>query len=159
VNDGNAAHNGVATLGSDDFQAAIAAIDSAYLESPKAAWIMNRRTLAAVANIKSSTGQPIGLVQYVDGKPFILGIPAKVSPSMPDMGASNVSVILGDFQYWLTRLVVSGENNIGLKTYFEGPGLAENGNVAVNCFVRADGALLYTDNGSPAPFQPIQHHS
>ena len=160
VNDGNAAHTGVTTLGSDDFAAAIAALDSAYLESPKACWAMNRRTLATVANIKSSTGQPIGLVQYAGKKPTIMGLPVKISPSIDDLGASKTPVILGDFSFWCTRLVTADETDgIGLYTYREADSLIENGNVGLACFSRAGGTLLYSDTGSPAPFITIRNHS
>jgi HK97 family phage major capsid protein len=82
-------------LGSIDFINAIAAIDSSYLESPKAAWVMNRRTIAAVAGIVDKMGNLLNLVQYAGKKPYILGVPVKISPSMDDISISNTPVLGG----------------------------------------------------------------
>jgi HK97 family phage major capsid protein len=149
---------GANSLGSQDFANLVADLDSAYLDSPKAAFIMNRKTLGAVNGLVDKQGHPAEIVQYVDGKPFILGIPVKVSPSMEDIGPSNIPVILGDFSYWATRLVMA-DDNVGLRTYREADGLIENGNVGLSCFMRAGGALLYHDTGSPAPFAILRCHS
>jgi hypothetical protein len=37
------------------------------------------------------------------GQPFILEIPVKISPSMPNIGASTTPVVLLDGTYWATR--------------------------------------------------------
>jgi HK97 family phage major capsid protein len=83
------------------------------------------------------------------GQPFILEIPVKISPSMPNIGASTTPVVLLDGTYWATRLVVDDE--IGLQVYREAPALVEQGNVGLGCFCRAGGVLLYNDVSSPAP--------
>jgi HK97 family phage major capsid protein len=157
INDGTGA-TGANSLGSQDFDNLIADLDSAYLDSPKAAFIMNRTTLGAVNSVVDKMGHPAGIVQYVDGKPFINGIPVKISPSMENIGPSNIPVILGDFSYWATRLVMA-DDNVGLMVYREADGLIENGNVGLSCFMRAGGALLYKDTGSPAPFAILRCHS
>ena len=118
---------------------------------------MNRHTLATVASITNKFGDNLNLVQWVGKKPYIYGIRVRVSPSMPSIGASNVPVVLGDCSFWLTRLVT--DENSGLLVYREAPGLIENGNIGIGAFVRAGGALLYTDTSSPSPFVPIQNHS
>jgi HK97 family phage major capsid protein len=148
---------GANSLGSVDFQNAMSQIDSAYLESDKAAWLMNRQTLASVAGVITKYGQPLDLVKWVGNVPYIYGVRVRVSPSMPSIGPSDVPVVLGDFSYWCTRLVT--DDNAGLLVYREAPGLIESGNIGVGCFCRAGGALLYNDTGSPAPFVPIQNHS
>ena len=76
---------------------------------------------------------------------------------MDNIGASKVPVILGDFSYWVTRLVNS--ENLGLTVIREADNLVEKGNVGVVCFFRADGALAFNDSSSPAPFVPLQCHS
>jgi HK97 family phage major capsid protein len=147
----------VNSLGSADFAAAIDEIDQAYLESPKCAWFMNRKTLNKVSNIVNKFGNLLNLVQYVDGQPFIYGIPVRICPSMDSVGASNVPVVLGDGTYWATRLV--NDENSGIRVYSEATGLVEYGNVGLSCFMRADGELLYSDLSSPPPFTYIRNHS
>jgi HK97 family phage major capsid protein len=149
---------GANSIGSIDFANLVADLDSAYLDSPKAAFIMNRTTLGAVNAIVDKQGHPAEIVQYVDGQPFILGIPVKISPSMEGIGPSNIPVLLGDFSYWATR-IVTADDNVGLRVYREANGLIENGNVGLGCFTRAGGALLYHDTGSPAPFAILRCHS
>jgi HK97 family phage major capsid protein len=159
ANDGSSA-TGANSLGSADFANAIAALDSAYLESPKCAFVMNRRTFAAVASLTDKMGQLLRLVQYAGKKPYIYGVPVKISPSVDDIGISNTPVILGDFNFWCTRLVTADDvDGIGLYTYKESDSLIESGNVGLSCFSRAGGALLYSDTGSPAPFITIRNHS
>jgi HK97 family phage major capsid protein len=156
-NDGIVGNTGANSLGSPDFAAAFNQLDQAYANSPKVAWLMNRSTLATVSGQLDKYGQLLNLVKYVDGQPQILGIPVKICPSMDSIGASKTPVILGDLSYWATRLVV--DDNAGVTVYTNAPGLAENGNVGLRCFARADGALLYQDSDSPSPFVMIQNHS
>jgi HK97 family phage major capsid protein len=157
VNTGVSADTGANSLGSEDFAAAFADLDDAYASSPKAAWLMNRRTLANVSGIVDKAGQQLNLVKYVDGKPEIYGIPVKICPSMDNYGASNVPVVLGDLNYWVTRLVI--DENVGLAVYSNAPNLAEYGKVGIRAFVRAGGGLAYSDLGSPSPFVIIRNHS
>ncbi len=151
------AETGQTSLGSADFLAAINALDQAYLASPKCAWLMNRKTLNTVSSIISKQGLLLNLVQWVDGEPFIYGIPVKICPSMPNMGASANSVVLGDLNYWATRLIVGADS--GVRVYKEANFLVEQGEFGLKTFVRADGNLLYSGSGSQAPFTFIQQHS
>lgn len=148
---------GLTSLGSADFEAAYNAIDAAYLASDKAAWFMNQKTLAKVAGIVTKQGMQLNLVQYINGKPFIYGVPVKICPSLPGFGSGNIPVVLGDGSYWATRLITDEQS--GIKVYSEAPGLIENGKVGLRTFVRAHGALLYSDTNAPSPFIMIQTHS
>jgi HK97 family phage major capsid protein len=148
---------GANSLGVADFANAVAALDSAYLESDKIMWMLNRKTLGYVNSLVSKQGTPVELVKYVDGQPYILGIPCKVSPAMPNIGASATPVVLLDGTYWATRLVVDDE--VGLQVYRESPNLIEQGNVGLGVFARAGGVLLYNDVSSPSPAIVIQNHS
>ena len=151
------AETGANSIGTIDLANVLENLDSAYLSSPKTAWCMNRKTLGYLNGLVSKMGTPIDIVKYVDGEPHIYGIPVKISPSMDNIGASKVPVLLGDFSYWVTRLVKN--ENLGLTVIREAPGLVENGNVGVVCFFRADGALAFNDTSGPAPFVPLQCHS
>jgi HK97 family phage major capsid protein len=159
VNDGGAS-TGANSLGSQDFSNALAALDEAYASSPKCAWAMNKKTLAAVSGQLDKYGNLLDLVQYdADGNPTIFGIKVVICPSMPSIGASNVSVVLGDFSYFATRIVTDGSS--GIKVFTEAPGLAEYGKVSLRTFVRADSNILWTpgDGTSNCPFVQIRHHS
>jgi len=156
VNTGGS-ETGTTSIGSADFASALADLDDAYANSPKCAWLMNKKTLANVAGIVTKYGQPLDLVKNVDGQPFILGIPVKICPSMDNIGNGKNPVVLGDLSYWATRLVADPLS--GIQVINEAPGLVENGKMGLACFFRADGELLYNDTGSPAPFVMIQNHS
>jgi len=148
--------SGATSLGSEDFTAALGALDKAYF-GPKTAWLMNQKTLATIAGIVDKYGNILQLVKYIDGEPTIFGVPVKICPSMDSIGASKVPVVLGDLSYWATRLILDGMS--GIKVYREAPGLIENGNVGFRTFVRAHGALLYSGATSQSPFQFIRNHS
>jgi HK97 family phage major capsid protein len=156
ANDGSGS-NGANSLGTDDFVAAFNSLDNTYANSPKCAWLMNRKTLATVSGLKSKQGDLINLVKYIDGVPTILGIPVKICPSMDNIFPSNVPVVLGDLSYWATRLIV--DDMSGIRIYREAPGLIENGNVGFRTFVRAHGALLYSGATAQSPFVYIRNHS
>ena len=147
---------GANSIGSDDLKAAINAIDSAYINE-RTAWLMNQKTLAALSGQLTKYGQILDLVKYVGGKPFIFGIPVKICPSLDDIGASKVPIVLGDLSYWATRLIVAPDF-AGIKVYREAPGLIENGNVGFRTFVRAHGTLL-SSSTTQTPFVFIRNHS
>jgi HK97 family phage major capsid protein len=148
---------GVNSIGSADIAAMYEALDSAYF-GPKTAWMCNQKTLGYLASgIITKYGQPLDLVKYVDGQPTMLGLPIKISPSLANISASSVPLLLGDFSYWVTRLIV--DDKAGLVVYKEAPGLIEQGNIGMRSFCRADGNLAWTDTSSPAPIQYLRMHS
>jgi HK97 family phage major capsid protein len=144
------------SLGSPDFANALAELNPAYL-GPNTAWLMNFTTLVNLLALVDKYGEPLRLVQYVDGVPTIFNIPVRICPSMPNTTSASTPVILGDCSYWATRVVQN--DNVGIQVYREAPGLIENGNIALRLFARADGNLLYTDTSAPCPFVMIQQHS
>lgn len=155
VNDGTS--SGATTLDTAAFGSALQQLDDAYANSPRCAWIMNKKTLATVASQLDKQGRLVDLVKYVDGRPFIHGIPVKIAPSMDNLGSAKNPVVLGDLSFWATRLATGEES--GIQVIKEATGLIEYGKVALRAFLRADGALLYNDSSSPAPFIIIQNHS
>jgi HK97 family phage major capsid protein len=156
VNDGSSA-TGANSLGSPDFADAIQQLDDSYAQSPKAAFFMNKKTLATLEALVDKVGRPLRLVNYDQGWPCIMGFRVRICPSMDNIGASKIPVILGDGRYWVTRLVVDDQS--GIRIYREAPGLIENGKIGFRTFVRADGSMLYTDSSAPSPFVAIQNHS
>jgi HK97 family phage major capsid protein len=156
ANDGGTS-TGANSLGTDDFAAAFQTIDEAYLASPRAAWFLNRHTLGQLEQIKDKMGAPVKLVDYSTGVARIYGIRVRICPSMDNIGASNVPVVLGDGSFWATRLVQ--DDLTGIRVYTNAPGLIEQGNVGLRTYVRADGALLWKDASSPSPFVLVRNHS
>ena len=116
---------------------------------------MSDDTLVYLSQLLNKQGNPI--VQWQGPEAFIYGKAVRVSPSMDSIGAKNHPVIFGDGSYWLTRCVV--DVNSYVRMVQEASGLAENGLVALQMFVRYGGSLLYTDASSPAPFGILQDHS
>jgi HK97 family phage major capsid protein len=156
TNDGST-NTGSNSLGSEDFQTALQNLDDAYANSPSCAWLMNKKTLATVAGQLDKYGNVLRLVEYVNGAPYIFGIPVRICPSMDNVGNSKNPVVLGDLRYWCTRLVVDASS--GIQVINEASGLVEYGKVGLRAFMRADGELLYSDTSSPAPFVIISNHS
>jgi HK97 family phage major capsid protein len=154
-NDGAAA-TGANSLGSADFQAALSALDDAYASSTKCAWAMNKKTFAAVSGQVDKYGNILDLVRYIDGVPTVFGIKVIICPSVPNIGASNVPVVLGDFSYFATRIVT--DQNTGIRVYKEATGLVEAGKVGLGTFLRADSNVLWQGSG-PSPFVQIRNHS
>jgi HK97 family phage major capsid protein len=154
-NDGST-NTGANSIGSVDLSSALSDLDSAYINS-NTAWLMNQKTLAALSGQNDKYGNILNLVKYIDGVPTIFGIRVAICPSMDNIGASLTPIVLGDLSYWATRLVV--DDSTGIRVYSEAPGLVENGNVGLRCFLRADGGLLYSDTSSPSPFISIRCHS
>ena len=156
ANDGST-NTGANSLGSTDFMNALSDLDDAYANSPRCAWLMNKKTLANVSGIVTKYGQPLDLVKWIDGQPTIYGIPVRICPSMDNIGNGKNPVVLGDLSYWATRLIA--DKSSGFQVIKEAPNTIEYGNVGLISFVRADGHLLWSDTGSPAPFVVIQTHS
>jgi len=144
------------SLGTPDFASAFKTLDPAYMQSSKIAWMMNMSTLGTLMRVNDKYGRPI--IDFVNGARQILGIPIKICPSLPNISSASTPVILGDWSYWATRLVV--DDNAGIAVYKEAPGLIENGNIGLRAFMRADGQLLWKGNSNgPCPFVMIQNHS
>jgi HK97 family phage major capsid protein len=156
ANDGSA-NTGANSLGSPDFSAALEQLDSAYI-GDRTRWLMNQKTLATLSGQLNKFGDILSLVKYIDGVPTIFGIKCGICPSMDDIGASNIPVVLGSCDRWITRLI-SDTVGAGLKTFSEAPNLVEKGVVGISCFLRADGALLWSDSSSPSPFVMIRNFS
>jgi HK97 family phage major capsid protein len=156
VNDGSAA-TGANSLGSPDFAAAIKELDDAYVQNPKVAWFMNKKSLATLEALVDKVGRPLRLVTYDQGWPCIMGIRVRIAPSMDDIGVSKIPVVLMDGAYWITRLVT--DETSGIRAYSEAPSLAEQGKIAFRVFARADGVLAYVGGGAPSPAVAIQNHS
>ena len=146
---------GATSVGSADIANLYYALDEAYRDSPKCAWLMSSGTLGKLAAIVTAQGLPI--VQWQGPEAWILGKPVRISPSMPSIGAQNVPILFGALDYFCVRCSVDPITRVQL--YKETPGLVEKGKFGLRAYVRYDSALLYSDTGSPAPIVYLQNHS
>ena len=152
---------GNTTVGTGDLTAAFENIDPAYL--PNSSWLMSHKTLAAISGIVTKYGMPLAhnfLRFDDDGNAFILGRPVYLDVAMPSLGASNIPIVFGQLDFWVTQLVSSESDfGTGIKVITEANGLVENGLFLLKSFARATGVLAYTDTSSPAPLTYIANHS
>jgi HK97 family phage major capsid protein len=155
ANDGSAA-TGATSIGSDDLANMIAKLDPMYLGSSKVAFGMNLSTFTTLLKLKDQDGRP--LVDFVNGARYIFGVPIKIAPNLPTIGASAYgTIVLGDWSFWATRLVNSPDDG-GVQVFTER--YAEQGKVGMRMFGRADGGILWDgDVNSQCPFVVLQQHS
>lgn len=88
-----------------DLNDVIGALKSGYLNG--AAWLMNRKTKAALRKAISTTGQPL----WPANDALLLGYPVYLSDEMPDVATGAKPVLFGNFK----RAVVIGDRG-GLQT-------------------------------------------
>ena len=157
------AESGATSIGSADIAALYYSVDAAYRANPKTAFLMADSTLQYLDGLVTKYGQPLNLVKWDDGEPFIFGKPVKISPTVPALGSSNVVCLFGDLSYWVTKIVTGiGGNGTPLgyvQSYTEGPGMIENGLVGFRAFLRAGGVLAVQDSASPSPINYLRCHS
>jgi HK97 family phage major capsid protein len=150
-NDGSGA-TGANSIGLIDLEGLLAAVDSAYLASPKCFWAMSFSTLTKLWGVKDKQGHNILPVQYnALGEPLLYGLRVAVCPSMPSIGAGNTPIALGDFGRFIVRGV---KNSMRVARFDER--WAEYFQVGFEAFLRADAGLAVTP-GSPSPIQYIQN--
>ena len=149
------AETGATSVGSADIANLYYALDEAYRDSPKCAWLMSSGTLGKLAAITTKQGLPI--VQWQGPEAWILGKPVRISPSMPSVGAQNVSICFGDLSYFVVRCSVDAQTRVQL--YKETAGLVEKGLFGLRAFVRYDSGLMFSDTGSPSPIVYLVNHS
>ncbi len=121
----------------EDLVDLIASVDQAY--HPNARWMFNANTWAAVKKLKDGNGRPLWVPDIATGSGTLLGFPYVINPDMPDMAASEKSIIFGDFKAAYTARLVNG---IQLRRSEER--YLEYFQVAFVAFQRADGAVVDT---------------
>jgi len=115
-------------------------VDPAYRASPRARWMFNDSTLAAIRKLKDGQGNYLWQMGDVRvGEPAqILGHPYSVNQAVADIGTSAKPVIFGDFGKYVVRKVL-GFQVLTLRERY-----AENFQVGFVGFKRFDGELLNT---------------
>lgn len=156
---GSAAPQGVVVGGTKGVDAAVNAItydnlvDLYHSVDPEyrknAVWMLNDSTLKALKKLKDTEGAYIFQPSLRDGEPStILGKRFIVNNSMPEIGASNKSVVFGDFKKYLVRRVKGFSVKRLVERY------ADLNATAFILFARMDGRVL--DAGTN-PLKYLQH--
>jgi HK97 family phage major capsid protein len=156
VPQGAGANDGVSTsvnsIGSADIANLYYALDEAYRDSPKCAWLISSTTLGKLSAIVTKMGLPV--VQWQGPEAWILGKPVRISPSMPSPGQLMSPIIFGDLSYYHVRATP-----VKVQQYKELPGLVENGKIGLRCLVRYDGQLCFGDSAGTSPCVYLTTHS
>lgn len=105
-----------------------------------ASWIFNPATAGAVRKLKDSNGRYLWQPSLQVGQPDNFdGKPVYVTAGMPDMAASSVPVLFGDFSYyWITER--GGRVFQTLKERY-----ADVGQIGFRGYERVDGALTLSE--------------
>lgn len=129
---------GTSAITSDEIIDLLHSVDPAYRSSPRARWMFNDSTLAAIR--KLTDGQGNYLWQMGDirvGEPAtILGHPYSINQAMDNIGTSNKPIVFGDFSRFIVRKVM-GFQVLTLRERY-----AENFQIGLVGFKRFDSELL-----------------
>jgi HK97 family phage major capsid protein len=86
--------------GTDLLNSLYGSLAEPYIEGGSVAFLAKNATITTIRNLKASTGELVGNA-YVNNSPA----PFYVDPSVPALGASAKSVLVGDFSRFYVRLV------------------------------------------------------
>jgi HK97 family phage major capsid protein len=125
-------------------------IDPAYISSSKFYWAMNFSTLIYLFKLSATTGQKLVKPRVdTNGNWLLFEKPIAICPSFANIGANNVPIACGDFSKLIVRTV---KGSMALKRYEQSIGLAENGLVAFEGFIRSSAGLLVA-SGADSPIK------
>lgn len=119
------------------------AVDPAYRNSPKARFMMNDSTLAAVRKLKDGQGNylwQMGNVQ-VGAPDVLLGKPVVVNQDMASIATGNKVMVFGDFSYFYIRRV--GSPVIGVMRERFWPDLGIAGLIRFDSEIGQSGAIKH----------------
>jgi HK97 family phage major capsid protein len=120
-----------AGMGTDLLNSLVASLAEPYVQEGPTAFLMRNATRAAVANLKTSTGDLVGS-QYMSTSPY----PFLVDPNMAAMGVSAKSVIFGDWSRYFVR--IAG----GLRFERDDSYAFQSDLASFRCLLRLDAALV-----------------
>lgn len=121
---------------SDEIIDLLHSVDPAYRASPKARWMFNDTTLAAIRKLKDGSGMYIWQMGDIrTGEPgSLLGYNYSVNQAMVNAATGTKPIIFGDFsKYWVRKV---GAPVLGVRREYYWPDLGIAG------IVRLDGELL-----------------
>ena len=112
---------------------------------PRATWMMNSNTAAAVRQLKASgTGEYLWQPSLAAGQPpTILGRPVVINNSMADLGASAKPMLFGDLSFfWIADFAVDETGNTGIYVQRLNELYAASGQVGFRWFKRFDSHVM-----------------
>lgn len=129
---------GTAAITGDELIDLFHSVDPAYRASPKARFMFNDSTLAAIRKLKDGQGNYLWQMGDVRvGAPgTLLGQPYSVNQAMASLATGNKVVLFGDFSKYYVRKV--GSPVIGVRREYYWP------NIGLAGVVRLDGDLIQT---------------
>jgi HK97 family phage major capsid protein len=129
------------------------AVDPAYLNSDKAAFMMNWTTLLSLWKLRGANGRLVFPPDFDDdGTPVLVGFPVGIAPSLPNVGASAVPIYFGDFAYFLTRVVLP-QAAISI----DRESRAEWGQTVFRAMLRAQGTVLLSAASTTHPIAGLKN--
>jgi HK97 family phage major capsid protein len=120
-----------AGMGTDLLNSLYGSVAEPYTLSPATAFLLRNATRTAIANLKTSAGEPVG-TGYLNAAPA----PFLVDPFVSAMGASAESVVFGDWSRYVVR--IAG----GLRYERSDDFGFQNDLVSFRAIIRLDGALV-----------------
>lgn len=129
---------GVAAFTADEIIDLLHSVDPAYRASPKARFMFNDTTLAAIRKLKDGNGQYIWSMGDIRaGEPGrLLGFNYSVNQAMVNAATGTKPIVFGDFSKYYVRKV--GSPVIGVRREYYWP------NIGLAGIVRLDGDLIQT---------------
>jgi HK97 family phage major capsid protein len=143
---------GAAAITADNIFDLFASVNSAYLESTKVGWLMNRATFTAIQKLPTADAHKVFPPAFDDkGRPLLLGLSVNISPSVPGIGTGNKSVLFGDLGTFIVRIVADSFRVKRLEErYMELLMLGFLGYARVN-------SVLARATGADSPVKFLQH--
>lgn len=125
-------------LAADEIIDLLHSVDPAYRTSPRARWMFNDTTLAAIRKLKDGEGNYLWQVGNIRRRApaQILGHPYSINQAMADAATTTKPIVFGDFSRYVVRKVGGFEVLVLRERY------AENFQVGLIGFRRFDGTLL-----------------
>jgi HK97 family phage major capsid protein len=145
ANSGNSADTEINSIGTQDIDNLLSALDPAY--QANASYMAHSSVFSKLRGQLDKYGRPIWNVSLASGEPDTLwGKKYYQNQFMSPIGASNISMICGDFSHYVIRDVL-GMTMIRYNELF-----MQYYKIGYQMFLRTDGQLL-----QPAAFAVLQH--
>ena len=134
-NDGISGNTEANSIGSDDLDNLISAVDPAYRTNAK--FMMNWKTIDFLRKVKDKYGRPLWVASLAVGEPDrIFGYPFDWNSDMDTVAAGHYPVVFGDF----TKYIIRDVGGVTVVRYNEL--YMPNHQVGFQAFLRTDGQRL-----------------
>jgi HK97 family phage major capsid protein len=141
--------DGTNSVSTDDLGYTAGQLDESY--SAEGSWLMNRRTFEAINYLRTSTGALVFDDPDAE-QPTLRGRAVRLCPSMPDLGHSNVPILLGALKRLAIRVVVGGVSILRSDQLY-----ASTDQIYFEGYLRANAGIAFASSNpsTPSPFIAI----